>query len=203
MQPRHTSSLQAGTLPAAVVLCLAVLMSAACGGRADPAAAPISTPAPTLGATVAAPGNEAAGAASAESTRRMMGGTADGRRWERVLDRLDRLRSRAFESLSPGLLRKVYLSGSAVLRHERAVLEGYRDRGVRLLGVRLLRTQLRVVSVVRGQVTVRVVERLGTTKVVVGSRRVRLPVDAPTSRVLHLVRGETGWRIAAAHRVRG
>jgi hypothetical protein len=120
-----------------------------------------------------------------------------------VLARLDRLRSRAFQRLRPALLQRVYLSGSALLRRERAVLDDYRDRGVRLLGVRLRSTELRVVSFGRNRVTVRVVERLGPTRALVGSRRVRLPVDAPTSRVLRLMRGGAGWRIAAARRVAG
>ncbi len=203
MQPRHASSLRPSPMPASAVLCLAVLVTAACGGRADPAAHPVSTPAPTVGATVAASAGEPAAAASAESARRVLPSGGDGRRWERVLDRLDRLRSRAFRSLRPRLLRQVYLSGSAVLRHERAVLEAYCDRGVRLRGVRLLRTELRVMSAVRDRLTVRVVERLGSTRAVVGSQRVRLPVDAPTSRRLHLVRGVAGWRIAAVRRVSG
>lgn len=205
MPLRDTTWSPLATLPAAAVLCLVVTVTAACGGGAHDEARPASTPtSPTAGTRVAASGgSDSAGAASVEPARPVRRTGGDVRHWERVLDRLDRWRSRAFERLRPTLLKRVYVAGSVVLRHERATLDDYRDRGVRLLGVRLRLTKVRVVSASRNHVTVRVVERLGPTRAVVGSRRVRLPVDAPTSRVLHLVRREAGWRIAAARRVSG
>ena len=185
-------------------VCLVVLVTAACAATTDAGARPASTSTPsTLSLRVDAPIDEPAGAASVSPDEPRTRTRGQARHWARVLDRLDRLRSRAFERLRPSMLRRVYRCGSAVLRHERAVLDDYRDRGVRLLGVRLRLTDVRLLSASVSKVTVRVVERLGSTWAVFGSRRVLLPVDAPTSRVLHLVRSGGGWRIAAARRVSG
>ncbi len=203
MQMYQTSWTRLMTVPAAVVLWLALLVSGACSGGSDADARRATPTLPAAGTTLPEPGGESAGTASVDPARAVARTGGKGRHWERVLARLDRLRSRAFERLRPALLQRVYVSGSALLRRERAVLDDYRDRGVRLLGVRLRSTELRVVSFGRNRVTVRVVERLGPTRAVVGSRRVRLPVDAPTSRVLRLMRGGAGWRIAAARRVAG
>jgi len=185
-------------------VCLVVLATAACAATTDAGARPASTSTPsTLSMRVDAPIDEPAGAASVSPDEPRTRTRGQARHWARVLDRLDRLRSRAFERLRPSMLRRVYRCGSAVLRHERAVLDDYRDRGVRLLGVRLRLTDVRLLSASASKVTVRVVERLGSTSAVVGPRRVQLPVDAPTSRLLHLVRSAGGWRIAAARRVSG
>jgi hypothetical protein len=188
----------------AAAWCLVMLGTAACGAGTSAASHPPRAPhVPTVSNTEAAvPLAQSADADPADPAPPVMRVGQAGS-WERVLGRLDRIRSRAFEQLRPALLCRVYVSGSALLRHERAVLGGYRDRGVGLRGVRLHRTKVRVLSASRRQVTLRVVERLGPTTAVVGSRRVRLPVDAPTSRVLHLAREEGGWRIAGARRLSG
>ena len=204
MPPCQTNSGGLATLLAAAVCCLAVFVTASCGGPTEGGGDPVSTATlPTVATGVAAPGSESASAATDEPALPAMRARGDERQWQQVLGRLDRLRSRAFERLRPALLKQVYARGSPVLRHERAVLDDYRDRGVRLLGVRLRITKLRVLSADHNQVLVRVIERLGPTTAVVGSRRVRLPVDAPTWRVLHLDKGDDGWRITAVRRVSG
>jgi hypothetical protein len=123
--------------------------------------------------------------------------------WERALDRLARIRSRAFVQARPALLRRVYVSPSALLRRERCLLRGYADRGVQLRGARLHTSAVRVLSRSGHTITLEVVERLGRTTALVGHRRVPLPADAPTQRILRLVRSGTGWRLASAHRMAG
>lgn len=121
-----------------------------------------------------------------------------------MLTRLDQVRAEAFRRLRPSLLREVYAPGSTLQPRDRAILVGYRVRGVRLRQVRLDVTVLRVTFRSPAAVSVRVVERLApTTAVLPDGDRVALPADAPTRRALHLVRTADGWRIAAVRRLAG
>jgi hypothetical protein len=204
MGRHHMGSGRLTTLSAAAAWCLVLWVTAACAAGGVRALPPSTPTLPSVSTTeVAASGTEPAQAAPAESVKTVGRDGGAARHWGQVLDRLDEARCRAFAHLRPELLTRVYVAGSTVLHREQAVLHDYRDRGIRLLGVRLHRTSLRLASTLRGQVTLRVVERLRPTTAVVGSRRVRLPVDAPTLRVLQLVRDGPGWRIAAARRVAG
>ena len=97
----------------------------------------------------------------------------------------------------------MYVSPSALLRRERGLLMDYAERGVQLRGARLHASAVQVLSRSRRTVTLEVVERLGPTTALVGHRRVPLPADAPTQRVLRLVRSEAGWQLASARRMAG
>lgn len=121
-----------------------------------------------------------------------------------MLHRLDLARQAAYDRRRPGLLARVYAPGSTLLRHDRAVLTAYLERGIRLGPVRLEVSALRVTRRSRGSVRLRVVELLApTTAVLPDGDRVALPADAPTLRTLRLVRTPAGWRLAAARRLAG
>jgi hypothetical protein len=142
-------------------------------------------------------------AGGAESSRSQQAGVAPAaaegaeHRWRAVLAGLDALRARAYAGLRPGLLRRVYTAGSRVLQHDRALLLRYRQRGLRVVGlrVRLLalreddRRDDRVVLWVRDQVTD------GT--LVGATVRRRLPGDAADARAITLRRSEGRWLISA------
>jgi hypothetical protein len=121
------------------------------------------------------------------------------RRWRLVLDRLDRHRARAYASRRPGLLLRVYLSGSRVLAGDERMLRAWTTAGAAVSGVRL-----RVLGVSRlpsrgRSVRLRVVDRLApATARLADGDRVALPRDRPTERVLVLRRTRDGWRIASS-----
>ena len=81
--------------------------------------------------------------------------------WQRVLHDLDRSRARAFAAGEPGGLAAVYVRGSPVLRHDRAVLGAYARRGLTVQGARLRLLDVRVRAASADRVALRVVDRLG------------------------------------------
>lgn len=120
------------------------------------------------------------------------------RRWEQVLGQLDAVRSRAFASSDPTDLRSVYVAGSRALARDRAALGAYDRRGLTLHAADLALLDVRVQRRRADRVRLRVVDRLrSTTAVTAGGRRLRLPVDRPTARLVTLARTDAGWRVAA------
>ena len=124
-------------------------------------------------------------------------------RWERVLTRLDAARQDAYRAGDPGLLRDVYLSGSAVLRRDRRTLMAYERRGVRLEGVHLEILHVDARRRDGRQVRLRVVDRLARPVAHTAAGDVALPQDLPTRRLITLVAYDDGWRIAAVRRLAG
>jgi hypothetical protein len=162
----------------------AVLVSALSASAPDPVAA--ARPA-------------AGGAATSPSKRSGAGAAArvgDEHRWRAVLTGLDDLRARAYADLRPALLRRVYAPGSRVLRHDRGLLLRYRQRGLRVVGLRVrvlalresAHRERRVVLHVRDQVTA------GTIVGATGSRH--LLADAADARAITLRRSHGRWLIS-------
>lgn len=124
------------------------------------------------------------------------------RSWTRVLTRLDRWRSEAWRQGDKALLRHVYVDSSAPLTVERHMLERYRDRSLRVTGVRLHFAQVALVERGRRRVVLDVVDQLGAMRAV--SRHgpaVSLPLDQPTHHRIELHHTPAGWLIASVEAV--
>jgi hypothetical protein len=121
--------------------------------------------------------------------------------WAAILDRLDNRRERAYALRDPSRLRSVYVTGSEVLRHDMAVLLAYRERGVRLTGVRLRVLDTRLVGRDGPYARLRVVDRLDRPTAHTLNGSVRMPRDRATDRLIVLRDGAHGWRIAAVRPV--
>lgn len=114
-----------------------------------------------------------------------------------VLEGLDVQRQVAFAQGNPAALAAVYAHGSSAGAADLRVLEGYRERGVRVVGARLERRSCEAL----GERRVRTVERLGPAVAVLsdGTRR-PLPRDHWDDRDVRLVVEEGRWRIAAVRK---
>lgn len=115
-----------------------------------------------------------------------------------LLGGLDLVRTEAFVTGEVARLRDVYIDERAA-RADAEVLRSYRERGLRLHGMVLVRESCRVTSRSRRQVTLHVIDRLGPTSVeAADGRRRDLPRDRPTRRIVVLERVGEVWRVAAA-----
>jgi len=120
----------------------------------------------------------------------------------RVLRAWDARRSRAFAHGDGAALADLYVPGSRTGAVDRAVLRGYRERGLRVIG---MRTQVLAATVLR-ESDRRLV--LLVTDVLVGAvaadrdeLRWALPHDRPSTRRVVLVRSGGSWRVAEAYAV--
>jgi hypothetical protein len=114
-----------------------------------------------------------------------------------VLGGLDAVRAEAFVTADADRLRDVYVDGRAA-RADADVLRSYRERGLRLGGMVLVRESCRVAERSRNRVTLDVVDHLGPTWVFTADGRRRdLPRDRPTRRTVALERVGDVWRVAA------
>ncbi len=126
-----------------------------------------------------------------------------GSRWARVLGRLDALRSAAYAASAPADLRRVYLPGSAVGRHDRRMLRAYVERDVTLSDVRLELLAVHLLERDRARVRLGVVDRLATATAHTSTGATVLPQDQPTRRIVVLRRCDGGWRVATVRRLAG
>ncbi|MGH3498165.1 MAG: hypothetical protein ACRDP1_11955 [Nocardioidaceae bacterium] len=130
-------------------------------------------------------------------------------RWSPVLRRLDRGRDAALRTGERGRLASVYVTGSAVLERDRALLVALRRRGLALVNARLRVLAVRLLGVKHRQglvwqVRLWVVDRLTDASVRLRSGSVvALPRDRPTARIVVLRHTRAGWRIAGARRLAG
>ena len=121
-----------------------------------------------------------------------------------MLRRLDDARAAAFASGRPAALAHSYLPGSGVLRRDRAVLDAYARRGLRVHGADLRLLRVRVLARGHRRVVLRVVDRLGPATVTArAGAALALPRDHPTVHRLVLRRTDPGWRIAGVRALTG
>ena len=114
-----------------------------------------------------------------------------------VLGGLDATRTRAFLVADPELLRDVYVN-AAVASTDVDVLREYRERGLRLEGMHMVREWCRVTDRSRRRLSLDVVDRLGPTSVrTADGHRTDLPRDRPTRRTVVLERTGQAWRVAS------
>jgi hypothetical protein len=126
----------------------------------------------------------------------MLGGSGDDPECL-LLGGLDAVRTQAFAAGDEDLLGDVYADERAA-RADTDVLRSYRERGLRLEGMLLVRESCRVTARSRQRVTLEVVDRLGPTSVrTEDGRRQDLPRDRPTRRTVALERVGDVWRVAA------
>lgn len=109
-----------------------------------------------------------------------------------VVGALDVVRAAAWVAGNESVLERVYVTGAG--RTDVARLRSWRERGIEVRGMRMVRARCSPLS----PTSVRVVERLGPTVAVLsdGSRRA-LPQDAWDRRVIELRQQDGRWRISA------
>jgi hypothetical protein len=114
-----------------------------------------------------------------------------------LLGGLDAARTQAFVADDENGLSHVYVD-ERTARADVEMLRSYRERGLRLEGMVLVRESCRVTRRSRHRVTLDVVDRLGSTSVrTEHGRHQDLPRDRPTRRVVVLERVGDVWRVAA------
>ena len=119
-----------------------------------------------------------------------------------VLGGLDAVRTQAFVTGDGARLRDVYADERAA-RADVDVLRSYRERGLRLEGMVLVRESCRVTDRSSRRITLDVVDHLGPTRVITESGEHRdLPRDRSTRRTVVLERTDDGWRVGAVRRAR-
>jgi hypothetical protein len=177
-EPPGSRRRQGRWLAAAAVLAVACGSVAwATGGAAGPSA----------GAAPAGPG-----AATPLTSARPV----PARDWLAVLDRLDAVRSRAYERGDPALLRKVYLPGSH-LRADTAQLGRITATGETVRGVRHRLRLVAVESSVPGQVRLRVAQSLPVSlRLRSGHPLGPVPGRPESVIVVELTLSPDGWRLA-------
>jgi hypothetical protein len=137
-----------------------------------------------------------AGAPSAAASP-VAGSTTLDRRWLQVLDEISERRANAWRQGDAGLLRGVFVPGSAELAADTQMLHGYLRRGLLVSGVHVRFLAVEVQSQQPGSVTLLVVDRLGPAVAHDSAGDVqRLPHDLPSRHQIELRQVDTQWRIA-------
>lgn len=117
-------------------------------------------------------------------------------RWHAVLRALDDRRAEAFATLDLAGLDEVYVAGSPPWQVDRALIASYRERRLRIDGLRLRIDRVAVVSESPGAVVLRVVDHLvGGVAVGTSGQRTVLPAAPPAARLITVTRAGEGWRI--------
>jgi hypothetical protein len=139
--------------------------------------------APTRSSSTVHAGRAAAGSPTTEALRLL-------RSW-------DTQRAAAYAHGSAAALRRLYVAGSPAGVADVRLLTGYRARRLRVVDMRTQVLALRVLEAGPDRWRLAVTDRLARADArSAGSRkRVVLPWDQPTTRVLTLVRGRGAWRV--------
>jgi hypothetical protein len=120
----------------------------------------------------------------------------------RVLRGWDARRSRAYARADVAGLGDLYVPGSRTGASDRAVLRGYRDRGLRVSGMRTQLLGAQVLHDSERRITVLVTDvLLDAVADDGGGRRWALPQDRASLRRVLLVRHDGTWRVAEAYAV--
>jgi hypothetical protein len=116
----------------------------------------------------------------------------------RTLRAWDRSRARAYATGSPARLRRLYVVGSTAGAADLRLLDAYRSRGLRVLGMRTQVLALAVLEARPDRWALRVTDRLARAVAVQGGRRLDLPRDRSSTRVITLMRGaDARWRVSS------
>lgn len=117
-----------------------------------------------------------------------------------MLGGLDVVRTQAFVTGDEARLGDVYVDRRAA-RADADVLRSYRERGLRLAGLVLVRESCRVTDRSARRITLDIVDHLGPTRVTTESGEHRdLPRDRSTRRMVVIERTDDGWRVGAVRR---
>jgi hypothetical protein len=188
-RPVRRSSRAARVLAAASMLLMAATAALLVSVLSSSAPDPVAALRPAAGAVESPPAKQA-GVTAADGAR-------DEHRWRAVLAGLDALRARAYADVRPGLLRRVYTPGSRVLRHDRALLLRYRQRGLRVVGLRVRVLALHEDTRRGGPVVLRVRDQVTAGTLAGATVRRRLPRDAADTRAITLRWSDGRWLISA------
>ncbi|GAB3763426.1 hypothetical protein FB382_001210 [Nocardioides ginsengisegetis] len=115
-----------------------------------------------------------------------------------VLHAWDAARAAAWAHADVPALRSLYAAGSASGAADVAMLREWRARGVRVEGMSMQVLAARELSATSHRLVLRVTDRLVGAQAVVAGRRVPLPRDEVSRRVLVLVRVAGEWRVEEA-----
>lgn len=124
---------------------------------------------------------------------------ADVGRAVRLLAGWDRARAAAYASGDARRLAALYTRGSAARSADRAMLEEYADRGVRVRELRMQLLALEVLGATPRRMRLLVTDRVHDADAEGPRGEVRLRPDEPSTRVVVLVRREPGatWLVSA------
>lgn len=115
-----------------------------------------------------------------------------------VLHSWDHRRAIAYATGSAAALRDLYVPGSRAGAADLRVLRAYRARALRVSGMRMQVLALSVLESRPGRRRVQVTDRLVGAVAVRGDRRVGLPHDRASTRVVTMMRGgDNQWRVAS------
>lgn len=118
-----------------------------------------------------------------------------------VLRAWDRARSDAWASGDLADLRALYVDGSSAGERDAAMLRSWTERGLRVTGLDMQLLAVREVRRTDSAWVLRVTDRV-VGGVAVGSKeRIRLPVDAASTRVIRWERGQVDWQVASVREV--
>jgi hypothetical protein len=113
-----------------------------------------------------------------------------------ALRRWDTLRATAYAAGDPARLRSLYVEGSSAATADVGILRSYAARDLVVDGMRTQVLSVQPVELHEQEVTLRVRDRLVGAEVVdPEGRRLALPRDQATTRLLTLVRSGEGWRM--------
>lgn len=196
---RHAAPENRGSTSATVVLLVVVLAVVVAGGVirvrfGDPAPAPGA-----MRSQDAAPAAAGTGSGDQVERRQTRGGqqARDAAAAREVLRRWDARRAAAYAAGSVRALRRLYVPGSVAGRRDADLLRGYLRRGYRIEGMSTHVLALRVAERRPDRWVLRVTDRLHSAVAVRHGRRVRLPADGASTRVVAFARAGHGWRVAS------
>jgi hypothetical protein len=113
-----------------------------------------------------------------------------------VLRAWDGRRARAWAASDVVALGRLYTVGSRSGRHDRALLEAYADRGLRVRGLRMQVLAVDVRSRSSRRMVLVVTDRLADAVAVGHGVRVPLPSDRASTWLITFVRAAGEWRVA-------
>lgn len=107
----------------------------------------------------------------------------------------DHRRAQAWADGDEAALAGIYTPGSRTGRHDRAMLAAYAARGLRVTGLRTQVLSATLLSRAPGRVRLEVVDRMVGAHAVGRGRRIALPRDRPSERVVSLRRVSGSWLV--------
>lgn len=193
MQPRHAAPGHRWRRPASRRLLLGCLVTAVLAASvALPGLLRGQEPAPPAVPAAAHPAGDHPAAAAGPDGE---GGQGRVARAATVLRAWDRARAAAWARGSRSALRRLYVAGAGA--SDVGLLAAYRERGLRVAGLRVQVLALDVVRHRPGRWLLRVTDRVAVGTAVGAGVREPLPRDRATTRTLRLVRVAGEWRMAA------
>lgn len=122
-----------------------------------------------------------------------VGAASAGTRALRVLHGWDARRAHAWRDGSRAEVRALYAPRSPASRQDLAMLDAYRERGLRVVGMRRQTTAVQVLARAPRLLTLRVTDRLARAVAVGTHLRERLPTGGWTTQTLTFRRTAAGW----------